>query len=122
MEETIQAYINAYNAKDIPALLALLDDQIFFENISNSSGITQTTSKQAFEQLALQSADYVAERKQVVRFMVVSATAAAVEIDYSATLATDLPNGLKAGDTIRLRGVSIFEMKHKKFTRISDYS
>ncbi|MCK8490407.1 nuclear transport factor 2 family protein [Spirosoma sp. RP8] len=122
MEETIQAYINAYNAKDIPALLALLDEQIFFENISNSSGITQTTSKQAFEQLALQSADYVAERKQVVRFMVVSATAAAVEIDYSATLATDLPNGLKAGDTIRLRGVSIFEMKHKKFTRISDYS
>ncbi len=122
MEETIQAYINAYNAKDIPALLALLDDQIFFENISNSSGITQTTSRQAFEQLALQSADYVAERKQVVRFMVVSATAAAVEIDYSATLATDLPNGLKAGDTIRLRGVSIFEMKNKKFTRISDYS
>ncbi len=122
MEQAIQAYLDAYNAKDIPAMLALLDDQIVFENISSSSGVTQTNTKLEFEQLALQSVEYFTERKQVVRFSILSTDSAAVEIDYQATLAKALPNGMKAGHQLQLRGVSIFEMKKGKFTRISDYS
>lgn len=122
MRETIQAYLDAYNAKDIPAMLALLDDQIIFENVSNSSGITRTTSVQEFEQIARQSAAYFAERKQVAHFWVESDNSAAVEIEYQATLAQDLPNGMKAGQPLQLRGVSIFEIRNDKFTRISDYS
>lgn len=122
MEEIIQAYLTAYNAKDVPAMLALLDEAIFFENVSNASGITATQSKSEFETLALQSLHFFSERRQSVRFQVLSNTAAAVEIDYQATLAQDLPNGLKAGETLRLRGVSIFEVSQGKITRISDYS
>lgn len=122
MKETIQAYLDAYNAKDVPAMLALLDDQLVFENVSNTSGITQTTSKQEFEQIARQSVAYFTERKQVARYWVMSEDSAAIEIEYNATLAQDLPNGLKAGQQLQLRGVSIFEMKNGKFTRISDYS
>ncbi|OZI07299.1 hypothetical protein BWI93_14770 [Siphonobacter sp. BAB-5385] len=122
MEEIIQAYLTAYNAKDVPAMLALLDEAIFFENVSNASGITATQSKSEFETLALQSLHFFSERRQSVRFQVLSNTAAAVEIDYHATLAQDLPNGLKAGETLQLRGVSIFEVSQGKITRISDYS
>lgn len=122
MEEIILAYIDAYNNKDVPAMLALLDEQIIFENVSNTSGVMQLNSRQEFEQLALQSANYFSERKQIVRFLVQGAEAAAVEIDYVATLAQDLPNGLKAGQQLQLRGVSIFEVKHGKISRISDYS
>ena len=122
MEEIIQAYFTAYNAKDVPAMLALLDEGVFFENVSNASGITTTQSKSEFETLALQSLNFFSERRQSVRFQVLSNTAAAVEIDYQATLAQDLPNGLKAGETLRLRGVSIFEVSQGKITRISDYS
>lgn len=122
MEEIIQAYLTAYNAKDVPAMLALLDEAIFFENVSNASGITTTQSKSEFETLALQSLHFFSERRQSVRFQVLSDTAAAVEIDYQATLAQDLPNGLKAGETLRLRGVSIFEVSQGKIARISDYS
>ena len=122
MEEAIQAYIEAYNAKDIPQMLALVDDQLIFENISNTSGSTRTTSRDEFQQLALQSVNYFSERKQVIRFLVLGLDSAAIEIEYQATLAQDLPNGLRAGQQIQLRGVSIFELKDGKFTRISDYS
>ena len=122
MEEAIQAYIAAYNAKDVPAMLALLDDHVVFENVSNASGTTRTVTKQAFEGLARQSLGYFTERRQVIRFAVLSAEAAAVEIDYQATLAVDFSNGLKAGEQLQLRGVSIFERQNGKFTRISDYS
>jgi ketosteroid isomerase-like protein len=122
MEDLIRAYVDAYNAKDIPAMLALVDDHIIFENVSNTSGVTKTTSKQAFEQLARQSLPYFSERKQIIRFMVLSADSAAVEIDYQATLAQDLPNGLKAGEQLTLRGVSVFESQDGRMTRISDYS
>lgn len=122
MEEIILAYIDAYNNKDVPAMLALLDEQIIFENVSNTSGVMQLNSRQEFEQLALQSVNYFSERKQIVRFLVQGAEAAAVEIDYVATLAQDLPNGLKAGQQLQLRGVSIFEVKQGKISRISDYS
>jgi len=122
IEAAIQAYIEAYNNKDIPAMLTWLDDQILFENVSNASGIIATTTKQEFEQLANQSLAYFSARKQIIRFSVLSAQSAAIEVDYEATLAQDLPNGLKAGDSLQLRGVSIFEMKSGKFTRISDYS
>ncbi|GAB3965392.1 hypothetical protein GCM10028806_04510 [Spirosoma terrae] len=122
MEEIILGYIDAYNNKDVPAMVALLDEQIIFENVSNTSGVMQLNSRQEFEQLALQSVNYFSERKQIVRFLVQGAEAAAVEIDYVATLAQDLPNGLKAGQQLQLRGVSIFEVKQGKISRISDYS
>lgn len=122
MKEAIQLYIDAYNAKDIPKMLDLLDDQIIFENVSNSTGVIKTTSKDEFRQLAFQSAAYFSERKQLIRFLVSGSSSAAVEIDYQATLAQDFPNGLKAGQSIQLRGVSIFELENGKFIRISDYS
>ncbi|GAB3717277.1 nuclear transport factor 2 family protein [Spirosoma lituiforme] len=122
MKDAIQAYIDAYNVKDIPAMLDLLDDQIIFENVSNTAGVTKTTSRDEFQQLAFQSAAYFSERRQLIRFLVLGLDSAAVEIDYQATLAQDFPNGLKAGQSIHLRGVSIFEQKDGKFTRISDYS
>lgn len=122
MKEAIQAYIEAYNSKNVEAMLALVDDEVIFENVSNSSGIITTKTKQDFEKLASQSLGYFIERKQVVRFSVMSVISAAVEIDYRAVLAQDLPNGMRAGQELQLRGVSIFEMKRGKFTRISDYS
>lgn len=54
--------------------------------------------------------------------MVLNTDSAAVEIDYQATLAQDLPNGRKAGEQLTLRGVSVFESQDGRIMRISDYS
>jgi hypothetical protein len=47
---------------------------------------------------------------------------AAVEIEYEAVLAIDLPTGLKSGETMQLRGVTVFAFSDGKIARISDYS
>lgn len=38
------------------------------------------------------------------------------------TFAVDLPNGMKAGEVLRLRGKSVFEKKGEKRVRIEDHS
>ena len=43
-------------------------------------------------------------------------------IDYRATVAMELPNGLKPGDTLRLQGKSIFRFDDGKIISIEDIS
>ncbi len=121
MSELIKAYIESYNAKDVPGMLALLDDKVVFENISSHSGLTRTQSKKEFEHLAVQSLAYFTERKQTIRFLIETENAVSVEIDYYAVVAADFPDASKAGQTLQMRGVSIFEIRENKITRISDY-
>jgi hypothetical protein len=47
---------------------------------------------------------------------------ASVDIKYEGVLSTDLPNGMKAGDTLRLNGRSAFQFRDGKLLRITDYS
>ncbi len=46
----------------------------------------------------------------------------AVEIDYEATLAQDLPSGAKKGTRLKLKGISIFEFQSGKIKRLIDFS
>lgn len=43
-------------------------------------------------------------------------------IDYEGVLASDLPNGMKAGETLRLNGRSEFTFRDGKIYRIADIS
>lgn len=127
MEELIKQYIAAYNRMDVPGMVALLHDVIVFENVSNANGITVTSGKADFETLARQSLGVFRSRCQTIRSMTMGERTAAVEIDYEAVLNIDLPTGrnagsLKAGETMRLRGVTVFAFSDGKIARISDYS
>ena len=60
METLVRQYIMAYNAKDVPGMLALLHDVIVFENVSTKTpdrtqGITATSGKIEFEAITRQS-------------------------------------------------------------------
>ena len=112
---------------DVPGIMALLHDVIVFENVSNTNGITVTSGKAAFETLANQSLNVFRSRCQTIRSLTLGERTAAVEIEYEAVLAIDLPTGqnaesLKAGETMRLRGVTMFAFSDGKIARISDYS
>lgn len=122
MEQLIRRYIAAYNAMDVPSMLTLLHDVIVFENVSTTSGITTLTGKAQFENLARQSLGVFISREQRIRSLTLGDRTAAVEIDYSAILAVDLPSGPKAGEALLLRGVTIFAFSDGKISRISDYS
>jgi ketosteroid isomerase-like protein len=127
MEPMIRQYIAAYNAQDVPGMVTLLHELVVFENVSNSgspdrTGITATQGRAAFEVLARQSLGVFRVRQQTVRSMTLGDRTAAVEIEFTAVLAVDLPNGPKAGETLELRGVSVFGFTDGQIVRISDYS
>ncbi len=122
LKQLIDAYIGAYNKKDVPGMLAVLHDDIRFENVSSTGGTLILTGKQAFGEQATQVAPLFSTRRQEIVTQIIADDRAAIEIKYSAVVAQDLPNGLKANQQIELRGVSIFEGKDGKISRISDYS
>lgn len=127
MEQLIRQYITAYNAMDVPGMLALLHDVIVFENISNTSGTTTLSGKADFEKLARQSLGVFISREQRIRSLTLGDRTAAVEIEFNAILAVDLPGGQntvspKAGEALTLRGVTVFAFSDQRIVRISDYS
>lgn len=127
MDTLIRQYIAAYNRMDVPGMMALLHDVIVFENVSNTNGITAASGRAAFEALARQSLNVFRSRCQTIRSLTLGERTAAVEIEYEAVLAIDLPTGpnaepLKAGETMQLRGVTVFAFSDGKIARISDYS
>lgn len=122
LKQLIDAYVDAYNRKDVPGMLAVLHDDIRFENVSNSGGTLALTGKQAFGEQATQVVPLFSTRRQEIVTQIITDDRAAIELAYSAVVAQDLPNGWKANQQIELQGVSIFEGKDGKISRISDYS
>ncbi len=121
-QQTIERYIAAYNAFDIDGMLAVVHPDVLFRNVSGGEVDVETSGAMAFRQLAEQSKGLFASRCQTVTRLDISDEVATVEIDYQGVLAANLPNGMKAGDTLRLQGRSEFEFRDGKLLRITDYS
>ncbi|KOP67370.1 hypothetical protein AMS62_20580 [Bacillus sp. FJAT-18019] len=118
----IRNYLDAYNSFDIDGMTRLLDKEVEFRNISKGIVDTETKGIDQFRELAEQSLKMFTQRRQTITQMITHDNKTEIEVDYEGTLATDLPNGLKAGDTIKLKGKSIFRMKNNKLIMIEDYS
>lgn len=110
LPDIITAYIAAYNAKDVDAMLATLSDDVRFENVSSGETTHVTEGKDAFAQLAHRGVTLFSERRQTVTNVIAGGDRVAVEIDYHAVVAIDLPNGWKAGDVVDLTGKSFFRL------------
>jgi steroid delta-isomerase-like uncharacterized protein len=122
MNALLDQYLAAYNARDVDGMLATLTDDVVFENVSNAGGTLRLEGKAAFAAQARQAVTWFSERRQTPRHWVVGTDTAAVEIDYHGVLAVDLPNGLRAGQVLELRGVSVFEVRGGLICRLTDYS
>ncbi|EFM08382.1 conserved hypothetical protein [Paenibacillus curdlanolyticus YK9] len=118
----IETYLEAYNAFDIPGIVALLHPKVAFRNFSDGTLTMETNGIEAFQQLAEQSAALFSSRRQTMTSYSASGNRIEIQIDYEATLSADLPNVLKAGDSLQLQGKSIFEITEGKLSLIEDYS
>jgi hypothetical protein len=121
-EEIIRKYINAYNKFDIDSMLALLHSDIIFKNLSGGEMTAQTSGKTELEILARGSAEFFKSRSQSIRSLKILDNKAVAEIDFEAVLARDLPNGLKAGQILSLRGKSEIIFKDGLIISITDES
>ncbi|AIL44743.1 nuclear transport factor 2 family protein [Elizabethkingia anophelis] len=121
-EHIIRSYINAYNQFDIPGMVANLHDNIVFKNIQDGETNLLLQGKKEFRQQAELTKTYFKERQQNITSVKHSEDHTEIEIDYYAVLATDMPNGLKKGNELRLTGKSIFKFSDDRIIELTDIS
>lgn len=122
LPDVIATYIAAYNSKDVPSMVSCLSDDVHFQNISAGEVTAETFGKIAFEDMAIFGASAFSTRRQMPTNAITVMDTTTVEIDYSAVVALDLPNGWKAGQEIILKGRTLFRVRDGKIFSIIDQS
>ena len=117
----IKSYLDAYNRKDVAALVDCVADIVVFENVSNAGQSLKIEGREAFAELAGQAATMFASRNQTVRTAVVNGDDIALEVDWTGTPAVDL-GPMQAGVEIVMRGASFMTIANGKIVRIVDLS
>lgn len=121
-ELIISNYVKAYNSFDVAGMLKDLAPAVKFENISNGDVNMELDGIEAFRNQAEQAVKLFERREQIIRSFKHTGNKTEIAIDYNATLAIDLPNGLKKGDELNLKGHSIFTFDKDKIIGIMDIS
>lgn len=118
----VDRYLAAYNALDVDGMMDALHPDVEFENVAGGEVTAAASGADAFRQLAEQGAALFASRRQTVTAFDASGPGAVAHVDYEGVLATDLPGGPGAGETLRLQGRSGFEFRDGRISWIRDVS
>ncbi|WP_133271476.1 nuclear transport factor 2 family protein [Hymenobacter radiodurans] len=121
-KQLVQAYIEAYNRFDVDGMVRHLHEEVEFRNIANGEVNLTTTGKESFRQQAEKAKQYFSQREQRVTDWQIADNRVEVLIDYTAVAAMEFPNGLKQGDTLQLKGKSVFQFAGGQITSIDDIS
>ena len=121
-DDIINRYIQSYNDRDIEGMLDCVTEDVVFENISNASQSMRLEGRDQMGDVARLSGNAFSYRRQRLISLVVGEGKAAAEIEFEGKAAVDLPNGVKAGETVKIRGASFFEFRGRLLSRIADYS
>ncbi len=119
-EEIIKNYVDGYNAFDIDKMVRDFNEAIIFKNINNDEVTIVLNGIEAFRKQADQAKSYFESRLQTIKSFKHKGDTTEIEIDYIATLASDLPNGLKKGEQIDLSGRSIFKFSEDQIVELID--
>jgi hypothetical protein len=118
----ISDYIRAYNHFNVEGMLSLMHPDVVFENISGGNVNAVASGIDELRELANRAGAMFSSRRQAITAFNSDDNSATAEIDFEGVLAVDLPNGMKAGETLRLKGRSEFEFRDGKLYRITDTS
>ncbi|MEM6841752.1 MAG: nuclear transport factor 2 family protein [Bacteroidota bacterium] len=122
MKAIINNYVEAYNNFDVSSMVKHLSDDVVFQNVSQGEVTMELKGIKAFKTQAEQATKLFKSRKQTINHIQITDSTAEVAIDYFGILAQDLPNGLKAGDKIQLKGKSVFSFEGDKIIKLRDES
>lgn len=121
-EEIIKNYINAYNSFDVEGMLTLLHKDIEFINITNGETNLTLNGIEPFKKQAQDACNLFKARNQEILSIFYGDNHVEVDINYTGIFAIDLPNGFSAGDTIEMRGKSVFQFHDGLITKLVDMS
>lgn len=121
-KKIIRSYVKSYNNFDIDGMIRNLDANIDFENWTNGKIDLAIIGIEVFQKQAEASKLYFIKRNQRIEAWHFCNMKVSIDVHYKATLALDLPNGMKAGDVMKLNGRSEFIIKNGKIISIKDFS
>ena len=118
----IQNYIAAYNRFDVIGMTQDFHPDIIFEHVANDVVALKTEGIDAFRKQAESALGFFSERAQHITSWGSQYDVVSIDINYKATLQVDLPNGMKTGDVMKLKGKSVFTLMNDKIIMIQDIS
>ncbi len=121
-KNAIENYISSYNSFDVDGMTKDLNDKVVFENISEGEVDMKLEGLEAFKEQASAATSYFSEREQVISSWDFQGETVSVDIEYVGILAIELPNGMKPGDTLKLKGKSTFVFSDSEIIKITDES
>jgi hypothetical protein len=121
-ESLIQRYVRAYNGLDIGGMVALLHPECTFQNVSSGEVNASTSGIPQFRELAEKSKELFSSRRKTITAYQHDGEVVTVEIDYEGVLRVDIPNGPAAGESLKLKGKSVFRFRDGLIHALTDYS
>jgi len=118
----IERFVRAYNSFDVDGMMALMHPECSFQNISGGQVTATATGSRQFRELAEESKALFSSRSQTITAYKFEPDSVTVDIDYKGVLRVDLPNGLKASQTLKLKGKSIFRFRDGLIYELFDES
>ena len=115
----VDRYVDAYNAFDVDAMVALLTDDVVFEHHVDGEAALTLTGRDAFRSLATQSAALFAERRQRIVGRRPTPDGIEIDVEFTARLASP-PDGTPS--QVRLTGSSEFTFRDAAIRTIVDRS
>lgn len=118
----IEEFLDAYNRFDIDTMMELVHPEVEFRNYSGGDLDATVLGREEFRALAEQSAFLFTSRTQTPSNFQSNGEVMSVDIEFTGTLATDMPGGLKAGQQLLVSGRSEYCFRDEKIHRLTDYS
>ena len=122
MKNIIDKYIRAYNSFDIEGMLTVMHRDVTFQNVSNDIVNMTANGADELREAAEKAKNLFKSRAQKVRKYDYKNDTATIEIDFAGVLSADMLDGPKAGETLRLKGRSVFKFKDGLIISLTDYS
>ena len=118
----IERFVRAYNSFDVDGMVALMHPECSFQNISGGEVTASAKGFRQFRELAETAKALFSSRSQKITAYKFEQESVTVDIDYQGVLRVDLPDGPKAGQTLKLKGKSIFRFRDELIYELIDYS
>jgi len=121
-KDLIERFVRAYNSFDVDGMVALMHSKCSFQNISGGEVTASAKGLRQFRELAETAKALFSTRSQTITAYKFEQESVTVDIDYQGVLRVDLPDGPKAGQTLKLKGKSIFRFRDELIHELIDYS
>ena len=118
----IERYLRAYNDLDIEGMIARMHPDCSFENRAGGQVTVSTKGVDQLRELAEKTRAFFSARSQKITAFHEEGEEIIVDITFEGVLRVDLPNGPRAGETIRIKGKSVYQFRDGLIFRITDIS